>query len=87
MALRPEVTLQNRKATQVYILFAAAGMLVGLISAYMYNRAVTDYGPTPEGENRVQTGDVLGLLLALLAVIRQITEMGRGPEPKKGRRR
>jgi hypothetical protein len=72
--------------TQAYLVGAAAGLLFGLISAYMYNRASTDYGPMQDGRNRVQTGEVLGLGLALLAVVRQIAEMGRGPEPKKGRR-
>jgi hypothetical protein len=72
--------------TQAYIVGAAAGLLFGLIAAYMYNRATVDYGPMPDGRNRVQTGDVLGLGLALLAVVRQVAEMGRGPEPKKGRR-
>ena len=71
--------------TQAYIVGAAAGLLFGLISAYMYNRATVDYGRMPDGSNRVKTGEVLGLGLALLAVVRQITEMGRGPEPKKRR--
>lgn len=71
---------------QSYIIGAAAGLLFGLLSAYMYNRAATDYGSVPEGRNRVQTGEVLGLGLALLAIIRQVAEMGRGPEPKKGRK-
>ena len=53
----------------------------------MYNRAASDYGSCPDGRNRVQTGEVLGLGLALLGIIRQVTEMGRGPEPKKGRRK
>jgi hypothetical protein len=87
MALRPDAGARARNATQIYMLGAVAGLIFGLLSAYMYNRAVTDYGPTPEGENRVQTGDVIGLVLALIAVVRQITEMGRGPDPKRGRRR
>ncbi|HVU14897.1 MAG TPA: hypothetical protein VHD90_26665 [Phototrophicaceae bacterium] len=75
----------NGMKTQVYIIGAAAGILFGLLSAYMYNRAATDYGPS-DGQNRVQTGEVLGLGLALLGIIRQVTEMGRGPQPKRGRR-
>lgn len=72
--------------TQSYLLGAAAGLVFGLISAYLYNRAARDNGPMSDGRNRVQTGEVIGLGLALLGVVRQITEMGRGPEPKKGRR-
>ncbi len=77
---------KNNWKTQTYIIGAAAGLLFGLFSAYMYNRSATDYGSLPSGENRVKTTEVLGLGLALLGIIRQVTEMGRGPEPKKGRR-
>ena len=72
--------------TQAYIIGAAGGLLLGLLSAYLYNRAASDYGPA-EGQNRIQTGEVLGLALAVLGIVRQVTEMGRGPEPKKGRRK
>jgi hypothetical protein len=71
---------------QSYIVGAAAGLLFGLLSAYMFNRSATDAGAVPTGENRVSTGELLGLGLALLAIIRQVAEMGRPPEPKKGRK-
>ncbi len=82
--LLPSSTRASNPKTQNYLIGVAAGVLFGLLSAYMYNRASTDNGPS-DGRNRVQTGEVLGLGLALLGVIRQITEMGRGPEPKRGR--
>ncbi len=85
MALRPEANLSARK-TQVYLMGAVAGLIFGVLSAHMYNRAATDYGPLADGENRIKTGEVIGLVLALIAVVRQIAEMGRGPEPKRGRR-
>lgn len=84
--LLPQQNKASSWRTQSYIIGAAAGVLFGLLSAYMYNRAASDYGRLPSGENRVQTGEVLGLGLALLGIIRQVTEMGRGPE-KKGRRK
>mgnify|MGYP000036762023 CR=1 FL=1 len=77
----------NSWKTQSYIIGAAAGMLFGLVSAYMYTRAAFDNGQPNDGQNRVQTGDVLGLGLAALAMVRQIAEMGKGPEPKRGRRK
>ncbi len=76
----------TRWTTQTYIIGVAAGLLLGLLSAYMYNRAASDYGTVAGGQNRVQTGEVLGLGLAVLGIIRQAAEMGRGPEPKKGRK-
>jgi hypothetical protein len=85
--LLPQNNKANSSRNQAYLLGGAAGLLFGLISAYMYNRAGGDQGANPDGRNRVQTGEVLGLGLALLAIIRQVAEMGRGPEPpKKGRR-
>ncbi len=84
--LLPQRNLTTNVRTQSYIIGAAVGLLFGLLSAYMYNRAASDYGAMPDGRNRVQTGEVLGLGLAALAMIRQVAEMGRGPEPKKGRR-
>ena len=80
-------TAPNAWKSQAYIIGAAAGLLFGLVSAYMYTRAASDYGRSPEGPNRVQTGEVLGLSLAALAIVRQVAEMGRGPEPKKGRKK
>lgn len=82
----PQQTKASNWRSQNYLLGAAAGLLFGLVSAYLYNRAAHDNGPMPDGRNRVQTGEVIGLGLAMLGVVRQITEMGRGPEPKKGRR-
>ena len=71
--------------TQIYLIGAAAGLLFGLLSAYIFNRAASDSGSLPDGRNRVQTGEVLGLALAMLGIVRQVAEMGRGPAPKKGR--
>jgi len=85
-SLIPQQNKVSSWKTQTYIIGAAAGILFGLLSAYLYNRAATDYGPS-DGRNRVQTGEVLGLGLALLGIIRQVTEMGRGPDPKRGRRK
>ena len=84
--LLPSQNKPSSLRTQSYIVGAAAGLLLGLLSAYMFNRSASDYGSTPNGENRVQSGELLGLGLALLAILRQVAEMGRGPEPKKGRK-
>lgn len=84
--LLPQEKQVSNWKTQSYIIGAAAGILLGLFSAYMYNRAASDQGSPLDGRNRVQTGEVLGLGLALLGIIRQVTEMGRPSEPKKGRR-
>lgn len=69
---------------RVYALGAVAGLLFGLLSAHMFNRAASENTVTP-GTAEVKTGELLGLGLAALAMIRQITEMGR-PDMKEKRR-
>jgi len=64
------------------------GTIFGVIAAYFYTRSATDDTVrnglrTP---NRVQTGDLIGLGLATLAILRQVAELGRTPEDKKRRR-
>ncbi len=74
----------NWKASS-YLLGVIGGLIFGLVSAYFYTRAAEDdvrlTGKTQP--NRVQTGDLLGLGLAALAIFRQIAELGRSPEGKK----
>ncbi|MDX2160794.1 MAG: hypothetical protein SF162_05665 [bacterium] len=75
--------------TQTYLLGVIGGTLFGLVAAFFYNRAAED--DTTKNHlarpNRVQTGDLLGLGLAMLAIFRQVAELGRTPEDKKQRRR
>ena len=73
---------------QTYLLGVIAGTVVGLAAAYFYNRSAED-DTIKNGlarPNRVQTGDLLGLALALLAIFRQVAELGRTPEDKRRRR-
>jgi hypothetical protein len=61
---------------------AAVGSLLGLLSAYLYARAAEEDAERLGKPQRVQTGDMLGLGLALLAVVRQIAELGKTPKKK-----
>ncbi len=70
--------------SQVYMIGAAIGALFGLASAYMYTRAAEeDVGRNGGKPNRASTGEVIGLGLAALAMVRQITEMGKSPNKKR----
>jgi hypothetical protein len=70
--------------SQAYIKGVAAGALFGLVAAYMYSRAAEEDAQRNGGApNTVSTGEVIGLGLAALAMVRQIAEMGKGPAKKK----
>ena len=72
---------------QVYAIGAAAGLLFGLVSAYVFNRAAGDTNqPVEAGLNRVKTSDLVTLSLAAIAFVRQIAEVGRPEDPPKRRR-
>ena len=74
---------QSSWRTQAYVIGAAIGSILGLASAYMYTRAAEEDAERIGRPKRVQTGDLLGLGLALLAIIRQVAELGKTPDKKK----
>ncbi|MBI1279462.1 MAG: hypothetical protein GC179_15135 [Anaerolineaceae bacterium] len=60
------------------------GALFGLLGAYFYSRAVEDdVRQNGVQRNPVSTGEIIGLGLAVLALLRQISEMGRSAPKKK----
>lgn len=63
----------------------ALGAVFGLLAGYMYSRAAEEDVSNLGRAQRISTGEILGLGLALLAVVRQITELGKGPERSKKR--
>ncbi|NDJ76273.1 MAG: hypothetical protein GYB65_08430 [Chloroflexi bacterium] len=66
------VDQENWKA-QVYMMGGIAGLIVGLLSAYFYARVSEESGKVPE---RIKTMDALRLGVALMAIVRQITDLG-----------
>jgi hypothetical protein len=73
--------------TQSYLIGAAAGLLFGLVSAYMYTRAAEEDVSRAGLPHRATPGEMLGLGLAALAMVRQVAEMGKGPEDNKSKKR
>jgi hypothetical protein len=60
--------------TRAYIVGALIGIALGLLSAYLFIRASEESaGGAPM---KVKTGDAMKASLAVLALIRQIAEMG-----------
>lgn len=60
------------------------GGFFGLIAAYFYSRAIEDdVRQNGVQRNPISTGEIIGLGLALLALLRQVSEMGRSAPKKK----
>ncbi|MFQ3565664.1 MAG: hypothetical protein SNJ59_01580 [Aggregatilineales bacterium] len=74
-----------------YLIGAVGGLLFGLAAAYLFARAAEDEQPgqAPKDGIRISTGELVGISLALLGIMRQIAELGRRSTSKdeKGRRR
>jgi H+/Cl- antiporter ClcA len=71
---------------RVLLMGIIAGAVYGLVAAYFYARAhEEDLKHGDPGANRVQTSEIITVIVAALAMIRQIAEMGRAP--KRARRR
>ncbi|MFN8373691.1 MAG: hypothetical protein U0694_12565 [Anaerolineae bacterium] len=70
--------------TRAYLMGTLVGTVFGVLSAYLYTRAAeedTRAGGT--AEKRIQTGDLIGLGLAILGIVRQVTELGKSPQGRK----
>ncbi|MCB9452093.1 MAG: hypothetical protein H6672_11685 [Anaerolineaceae bacterium] len=68
---------------RTYILGATIGTLFGFLAAYLYARAAEDdAGGRGSKPARIGTGEMLGLVLSGLGLIRQISEMGKPPKKK-----
>lgn len=57
-----------------YLIGALIGLFLGLLTAYLYVRASEE--SASKGPTKIKTGDAMKLSLALLTLIRQITEIG-----------
>jgi hypothetical protein len=68
---------------KTYLLGALGGTIFGLLSAYLFARAAEEEAERNNGvPSKVATGQLIGIALAALALIRQIAEMGKPPKKK-----
>lgn len=62
--------------TQLYITGAVLGLLLGLLSAHLYGRAVEENTHSAQAATDLSSGDLVKLGLLLLGFVRQVTEFG-----------
>lgn len=75
--------LEERK-NRILITGVGVGALFGLISSYLYTRAAQENGNEDAGKaDSISTGQLLTILLAILGLIRQISELGKPTKPGK----
>ena len=76
-------SLQERKA-RIIVAGAALGAMLGFLSSYLYTRAAEENGNAEAGApGSVSTGQMLAVLLAILGLVRQIAELGKGKKDDK----
>lgn len=70
---------QNNWKGRVYINGTLIGAAIGFIGAYLYARASEENAERNGGQpTKLQTGQLLSIALAILGLIRQIAEAGKG---------
>jgi gas vesicle protein len=60
--------------TKALVIGGLTGALVGVLAAYLYADSVDRHGTEPE----LQTGEAVGIGMALLALLRQISTLHAG---------
>lgn len=68
--------------SQTIALGAIGGVIVGVLAALAYNRAMEENPLAGTAEARISAGEVVSIGLAILAIIRQVAELGRPPKKK-----
>lgn len=63
--------------TRTLTIGAVAGLLFGLMAAYLYSRAAEEEVSRSGSAPKASTGELITISLAVLGLARQIAEMGR----------
>ncbi len=79
-------TPRERQRQQVWLIGALGGLVFGLIGAYLFNQASGDDEAAVENRT-VAPGEIITLVVAAFAFMRQIIELGRPDPAKQGSKR
>jgi len=71
--------------TRSYLIWTALGTVLGVIAGYLYNRSAKEHAEHNGGQlPEPGTLELIGLVVAALAIVRQVAELGKLEEkPKK----
>ncbi|MEL7233970.1 MAG: hypothetical protein AAGK74_05710, partial [Chloroflexota bacterium] len=68
---------------RAYLMWTAIGTTFGVLAGYFYTRAAKEHADRNDGNPpKVNTMEIMGLVLALLAAVRQIAELGKPDKPR-----
>jgi hypothetical protein len=71
-----EIKKDDSWKSRTYVMGVGLGAIVGMMSAYLFVRSAEE-NPESGRPEPIQTGTLISLLLAVLALVRQIAESGK----------
>jgi len=70
--------------TRILLMGLGLGAVVGLVSSYLYTRTASENQNADGGKAKsVSTGQLLGIMLTILGLVRQIADLGKPPKSGK----
>ncbi len=74
--------------TRILLMGLGLGAVVGLVSSYLYTRTASEHQQTDGNKAKsVSTGQLLGIMLTILGLVRQIAELGKPPKSGKSNKK
>lgn len=70
---------------RTYLTGGLVGFIGGVIGAYLFTRSAEDEIDRNGVPNKISSAQILGLSLAVIALLRQITDLGKPPQDNRRR--
>lgn len=82
-----ETSEQENWKRQTYITGTLTGAAFGLVASYLFARAAEEDAERNGGKpSQIKTGQLISLALAAMALMRQISEMGKSDDKKSSKK-